>query len=85
MARHPGPPASGRPLAARRDARQCDPVKQVLVNLVKYVMTKSTSLVQAGFRRQAEAESLLPSLGNGTVEKITSTGISKYSAIRSAR
>ena len=36
--------------------------------------------------RQAEAEPLLlPSLGNGTVEKITSTGISKYSAIRSAR
>jgi hypothetical protein len=38
------------------------------------------------FRSQAEAEPLLlPSLGNGTVEKITSTGISKYSAIRSAR
>ncbi len=34
----------------------------------------------------AEAEPLLlPSLGNGTVEKITSTGISKYPAIRSAR
>src|SRR5207237_230859 len=38
------------------------------------------------FRRQAEAEPLLlPSLGNGTVEKITSTGISKYSAICRAR